>query len=692
MTKKNAARVGIDIGGTFTDFALEIGAKRFTAKVLTTPRAPEEAVMAGLKLVLGQAKLTPADIDIIIHGTTLATNSLIERKGARTAFITTEGFRDTLEIGIERRYELYDLTIGFPAPLVPRRWRFTVPERIAADGSVIKEIDLGAVAALVPTLRQLEIESVAIGFLHSYVNPQHELAAAELLERELPGVPVSCSAVVSPEMREYERFSTVCANAYVRPLISGYLDALETLLREEGYRCPLLLMLSSGGLTSAETAGRFPVRLVESGPAGGAIFSSHIARQCGYRSVVSFDMGGTTAKICLIDDFEPQNAQSFEVARIYRFKKGSGLPLRIPVVEMVEIGAGGGSVSRVDELGRIAVGPESAGAEPGPVCYARGGTAPTVTDANVVLGKIDPVTFAGGAMPLDADAAREAIETAIGAPLQLSAAHAAYGVSEMVDENMSNAARVHAVESGKEISERTLIAFGGGAPLHISRVAEKLGVKSFVIPIGAAVGSAVGFLRAPVSYEIVRSSYQRLDGFDLDHVNAMLAEMEEQAASVVRPAALDAEIAVQRSCLMRYTGQGHEIAVDVPNGTLTGASLDQLRASFDEGYRRLYSRTVPSSVEVITWIVKVTARSADGALPGTGEPETFAARPDGTRDMFDPSVGAEVEAQVFLRGNLKPGAEFRGPAVIVEPETTTVISSKYKARVNAHHYLECTVQ
>ncbi len=391
-----AARLGVDIGGTFTDVALEAGDRRFSAKILTTPDAPERAVIAAMHAVLRDAGLTPGDLSIIIHGTTLATNAIIERKGARTALVTTEGFRDTVEIRHENRFEQYDVNIDLPPPLVPRRLRFVVPERIDARGRVITPLDEAAVEAVAVKLSALGIESVAIGFLHSYTKPAHETRTRDILAARLPGVSFTLSCEVSPEMREYERFSTACANAYVQPMIGRYLRNLEERLGAEGFGCPLFLMLSGGGLTTVATAIRFPVRLVESGPAGGAIFASHIARQCGLDKVLSYDMGGTTAKICLIDDYRPQTSRAFEVARVYRFKKGSGLPLRIPVIEMVEIGAGGGSIARVDRLRRITVGPDSAGAAPGPACYGRGGEAPTVTDADLVLGRIDPTGFSGG--------------------------------------------------------------------------------------------------------------------------------------------------------------------------------------------------------------------------------------------------------------------------------------------------------
>src|SRR5438876_4138406 len=516
--RKAAGRLGVDIGGTFTDVALEvsdaIGERRFSAKILTTPEAPERAVIAAIREVLREAVLAPRDLSLIIHGTTLATNAIIERKGAKTALVTTEGFRDTIEIRHENRFEQYDVNIDLPPPLVPRRLHYVVPERINAQGGIVVPLDEGAVERLAERLAADRVDSVAIGFLHSFTNPAHEARARDILAAHLSNVTLTLSSEVSPEMREYERFSTACANAYVQPMMGRYLASLEELLRKEGFRCPLFLMLSGGGLTTVETAIRFPVRLVESGPAGGAIFASHIARQCGLDKVLSYDMGGTTAKICLIDEFQPQTSRAFEVARIYRFKKGSGLPLRIPVIEMVEIGAGGGSIARVDRLKRISVGPDSAGADPGPACYGRGGAAPTVTDADLLLGRIDPTGFSGGRMALDRAAAERAMQAHVAAPLDLALSLAAFGVSEIVDENMANAARVHAIESGKDARGRTLVAFGGAAPLHAARMADKLGLDRVLVPSNAGVGSAVGFLRAPIAYEIVRSQLQRLGAFD----------------------------------------------------------------------------------------------------------------------------------------------------------------------------------
>ncbi|MGH7047604.1 MAG: hydantoinase/oxoprolinase family protein [Stellaceae bacterium] len=682
-------RLGVDIGGTFTDVALELGEKRWSAKVLTTPEAPEQAVIEVVHRVLGEAGIGPADLAIMIHGTTLATNALIERKGARTALLTTEGFRDTIAIRHENRFEQYDVNIDLPPPLVPRRWRLPVRERIDAQGRVLLPLDEAGVVALADRLAAERIEAVAVGFLHSFTNPAHERRVGEILADRLPGIAVTLSSDVSPEMREYERFSTACANAYVQPLIGRYLGNLADRLRAEGFLCPLFLMLSGAGLTTIETAIRFPVRLVESGPAGGAMFAADIARRCNLDKVLSFDMGGTTAKICLLDNFEPQTSRTFEVARIYRFKKGSGLPLRIPVIEMVEIGAGGGSIARVDRLKRITVGPDSSGADPGPASYGHGGTAPTVTDADLVLGRIDPVEFSGGRMTLDRAAAETALRCRVAEPLHLAVELAALGVSEIVDENMANAARVHAIESGKDARGRTLVAFGGAAPLHAARMAEKLGLDRVVVPSQAGVGSAVGFLRAPIAYEIARSGLQRLDTFDPVTANGLLAAMRDEAERVVRRGTPDARLSETRSAFMRYRGQGHEIAVPLPVRRYTAADAATLRAAFEESYRRLYSRIIPGvEVEILSWVLLLGAPSPPGPADPVLSEVAYRPEPVAHRAVFDPELGEFVMVAIHERGTLRPGARIQGPAIITEDETSTIVTRAFTARINEFGYIE----
>jgi N-methylhydantoinase A len=685
------ARLGVDIGGTFTDVALEARGRRWSGKILTTPEAPERGVLDAIGTVLREANMTPADLSIIIHGTTLATNAIIERKGAKTALLTTEGFRDTVEIRHENRFEQYDVNIDLPPPLVPRRLRFPVRERVDASGRVLVPLDEQGVRDLADRLKALGVESLAIGFLHSFTNPAHERRARDILASRLPGVAITLSCDVSPEMREYERFSTACANAYVQPLMSRYLGNLERLLQERGFRCPLFLMLSGGGLATIDTAVRFPVRLVESGPAGGAIFASHIARECRLDKVLSYDMGGTTAKICLIDETRPQTSRVFEVARIYRFKKGSGLPLRIPVIEMVEIGAGGGSIARLDALRRITVGPDSAGADPGPACYGRGGTAPTVTDADLLLGRIDPAGFSGGRMKLDAAAAEAAMQREVAAPLDLSIALAALGVSEIVDENMANAARVHAIESGKDARGRTLVAFGGAAPLHAARIAEKLGLDRVLVPSYAGVGSAVGFLRAPIAYEIARSGLQRLDAFDADGANRLLAEMRAEAEAIVRRGAADMPLTETRSALMRYRGQGHEIVVELPSRSYHAEDAAMLRDRFENAYRRLYHRVIPGvEVELLSWVLLLSAPPPAEAEAPPPVPAASTPSPARRRAVCDHETGEAVEVGIYERTNLRPGMVITGPAVIVEDETSTVVTRLFDAKIDAFGYIELT--
>ena len=685
-----SARLAVDIGGTFTDLALEHAGNRTTLKVLTTPSAPEQGVITGTRAILQAAKLAASDIAILLHGTTLATNAVIERKGARTALITTQGFRDVLAMGNESRYDQYDLNIVLPEPLVPRHLRLPVPERLDNEGKIKLPLDEDAVRALVPILKREKVESIAIGFLHAFVNPVHERRTRDILTAALPDVPVSLSCEVSPEMREWERFSTTAANAYVQPLMASYLTRLETGLRELGMSAPIFLMLSGGGLTTIETACRFPIRLVESGPAGGAIFSAHVARQCGLENVLSFDMGGTTAKICLIDHYKPQTSRSFEVARVGRFRKGSGLPLRIPVIEMVEIGAGGGSLAHVDAMGRIGVGPESAGADPGPACYGNGGLHPAVTDANLTLGRYDPARFAGGSMALNAEAARDALSRDVGGKLALSADMAALGVVEMVDENMANAARVHAIESGKTYEGRTLIAFGGGGPVHGFRVAEKVGIDRVLVPSGAGVGSAIGFLRAPVGYEVVRSLYQRFSTFDVAAVNGLLSEMESEAAAVVAAGSFGAPTAQTRIAFMRYVGQGHEIPVALPARVLKAEDVPAIRAEYDAQYSRFYDRPVPGSdVEIMSYAVLVATIPDIDTTAQTAKHDSTAV-PVRTQQVRDTVTAEIADWAIYDRAALSPGARLSGPAIIAEDETSTLVGPGWSAEINGFGYIELT--
>ena len=687
-----SVRLAVDIGGTFTDVALEGPPGQFTVKTLTTRDNPEEGVLNGVRQVLSEAAIGPGAVDIIIYGTTLATNLLIERQGSPVALLTTRGFRDSIEIRNENRFEQYDVNIDLPSPLVPRSLRFGVPERIGAAGQVLLPLDGNHIAQLVPDLQRHGVKSVAIGFLHSYRNSDHEQRARDIILAEAPELEVTLSSEVAPEMREFERISTACANAYVQPLMSNHLRSLDALLREDGFDCPLFLMLSGGGITTLDTAVRFPVRLVESGPAGGAIFSSYIANLLGLREVLSYDMGGTTAKICLIDEGQPQTSRSFEVAREYRFLKGSGIPLKIPVIEMVEIGAGGGSIAGVDAMNRINVGPESAGSEPGPASYGLGGAAPTVTDADVILGRIDPDNFAGGSMRLDAGAAGQVLDQVIGKRIGFETAYAAMGVSEIVDENMANAARVHAIESGKSIEKRALVAFGGAAPIHASRLGEKLNIDRIVIPPGAGVGSALGFLRAPVAYEVIRSHYQRLDQLDVGQTNQLIQTMRDEAYSVVSLGAGGQETQETRTAFMRYMGQGHEVSVEIPvvvrQAELDNDAPENLRVAFEKEYHRLYERIIPGlEVEILTWTLLVTTLRHEETLNLDEQEEPAEARPIGQRLVMNPERGEFEQAPVFDRSILQPGNRIDGPAVIVEKDTATVVSSRFRARVIRSGYI-----
>ena len=681
-------RLAVDIGGTFTDIVLDSESGRHTAKVLTTPRAPEAGVFEALEVVFARSGAAPGEVDVFVHGTTLATNALIERKGARTAFLTTRGFRDILEMGFEKRFEQYDVFMDKPDPLVPRPLRHEVAERVSARGRVLVPLDRGQVREIGAACRAAGVDAVAVGLMHSYAHPAHEEAIREVLAAELPDATVCLSSEVCPEIREYERFSTTCANAYVRPLISGYLHRLREGLVDRGMTCPFYLMMSGGGVTTVEHAARFPVRLVESGPAGGAILAAHVARECGLTQALSLDMGGTTAKICLIENGAPERSRTFEVARRYRDLKGSGLPVRVPVIEMVEIGAGGGSIARVDNMSRLRVGPESAGSEPGPACYGRGGSKATVTDANLVLGKLDPERFAGGKIGLEADRAADALAREVGAPMALAGLWPAVGVVEMVDENMANAARVHAIERGKVIGRHTMIAFGGGAPLHAGRLAQKLGIGRVVIPRGAGVGSAIGFLLAPIAYEVVRSRVIDFREFDAGVINAMLDEMRAEATAVVRAGApAGADLTVSRVVELRYVGQGHDLRVALDDGPLTLDHGRLLESRFEDRYRAVYGLTIDGlDIQSVSWSVTVATAAtpaARAAMPEARSP----AQAESSRSIYDSGLGEMVNCSVYPRFELGPGMEVEGPAIIAEDETSTYVPASFSAALDSFGYI-----
>jgi len=673
-------RIGADVGGTFTDIVIEFDDGSYSStKVLTTQTAPEVGILDGISRIVDQEGVSLGDVDQIIHGTTLATNALIERRGAKTALVTTAGFRDVVETRTESRFEQYDLDIVLPSPLIERADRHVVTERLNARGDVLVPFDEDGARALVERIAAGGYESVAIGFIHSYVNPVNEQRFRDLLLAELPDIACSISSAVSPQMREFERFNTVCANAYVQPLMASYLMRLRDELAVRGAACPLHLIHSGGGLMSVASAAAFPVRLVESGPAGGAIFAADLAKRYGRDRVLSFDMGGTTAKIALIENHTPATATTFEVDRTARFKKGSGMPISIPVIEMIEIGAGGGSIASVDSLGQIRIGPHSAGSEPGPASYGLGGNDATVTDANVQLGRLHADTFGAKDIALSPALAAEALDRSIGARLGLSPADAARGVAEVVDENMTNAARVHAVENGKDLSGYSMIAFGGGGPLHASRLLDKLGLDELIVPPDAGVGSAVGFLRAPFAYEAVRSFYTTTTNFDVDSANRVLAELTDEAMTFVRQGT-DADVVVERHVAMRYKGQGWEIPVRLDEAPFDEMAAELLAAAFTKAYEEFFGRAIDHlAIEAVSWSVRV-ASVVD--TPPTVELVTSGGPPLTTIDsqpLFDPVTRTDLDGVRLERAALPAGTQVNGPAVIVEPQTTTILASHHRA-------------
>ena len=674
--------MGVDVGGTFTDIAISAGDRIHTAKTLTTPERPVAGILEGIGYALDATGLEPAGFRSVIHGTTLATNALIERRGARVGAITTDGFRDILEIGYERRYDQYDINIGQPDRIVPRDRVLGVRERIGVSGEIIEVLDEGSLVRAIEQLLDDGVESVAVCLLHSYQNPAHERRVRERLAELAPALPVSLSAEVSPEVREFDRLCTTVCNAYVKPLMASYLGELETALAEQGFDCPLFVITSGGGITTPRTAKRFPVRLVESGPSGGAILAARVAAQRDIADVLSFDMGGTTAKVCLIEDARPRSSRSFEIDRADRCLKGSGIPARIPVIEMIEIGAGGGSIAAVDPLGRLRVGPHSASSDPGPACYGRGGEAPTVTDSDLVSGYLDPAGFAEGRLELRPELARAAIECAIAKPLDTTVNAGADGISKAVDEAMANAARIHAVEQGKNLGQCTMVAFGGNGALHATRVAEKVGIGEIIVPPSPGVGSAVGFLYAPVAYEIVRSRHVRIDAFPHDEINRLLRDLEGEAREVVSAGAPGENLEVRRIAFMRYAGQGHEIEIGIPAGDIGEQNLPELAGRFESEYARLFARAVPGMrIEIMNWSVTVSNVAPPTRIVADGS-ESRRVVATGHRELCTGGTGERIRAGVFMRGHLRPGDEIGGPALVVEPQTTTFVSAGFTARID----------
>jgi len=676
-------RVGIDIGGTFTDM-LWVGEDGVAVigKTLTTPGDPSLAVENALRTVL-QASSAKSERGTLIHGTTLVTNALIERKGAPTALLTTVGFRDAVEIGREHRYELYDLNLDLPKPLVPRHLRFDVPERIAADGALIQALDEKFLRRLVSELSAKGIKAIAVSYLNSFRNPVHERRTAEIIGEVAPHIRVSLSSEVVAEIREFQRTSTTVANVYVQERVADYLAQLQARLDQIGFVGNFFIMLSSGGIATRDTASRFPVRLLESGPAAGALAAAQAGLLSGHQDLLSFDMGGTTAKLCVIEDGQPAKTHEFEVDRVYRFRKGSGLPVRIPVIDMIEIGAGGGSIARIDSLGLLKVGPDSSGADPGPVCYGLGGTEPTVTDADLVLGYLDADYFLGGKMQLDVEGARTALAR-LGTKLGMSVEQAAWGIHQIVNENMANAARAHLGERGKDPRRMPMYAFGGAGPVHGYRVAEILRLPAIISPFGAGVGSTFGLLSAPLAFDFVRSAYSRLDHLDWGFANRLLDEMAEEGGDVLERSGLSAEqISYKRSADMRYVGQGHEVAVMLPDGVLSAEHLSRISKLFNDAYRALYGREGPDvPLEVINWRVVASGPRPELnlKLPTNRRREGNARR--GFRRAYFPEPGEYIETAVYDRYALDVGMEFIGPGIVEERESTLIVGARGKARVD----------
>jgi len=682
-------RAGVDIGGTFTDLLLldEQTGEMLIGKILTTPDDPSVAVIQGLRALFQERQLDPASITAAIHGTTLITNAIIERKGAKTALLTTQGFRDALEIGREKRYDIYDIFLENPEPLVPRALRREVAERLDETGRVLVPLNRMQVLDVVQALVQEGVEALAVCLLHSFRNPTHERVVREVVASEFPSLVLSLSSDVMPEIREYERTSTTVANVYVKPIARRYLARLRTEVQELGVRGELYIMLSNGGITTCETASEYPIRLIESGPAAGALAAGFYSQLQGLEHVISFDMGGTTAKICVIDQGQPMVTTEFEVARVYRFKKGSGLPVKVPVIEMIEIGAGGGSIARVDQLGLLKVGPDSAGATPGPACYGLGGDEPTVTDADLLLGYLDPAYFLGGKMRLDRARAEDAIRARIAEPLGVDLTRAAWGIHHVVHENMANAARIHLVERGRDQRRYSLIAFGGAGPVHAYRVAEKLKLRQIICPLAAGVTSALGFLVAPMAFDFVQTYLTTLRGIDFAHLHAILEEMEARGRALLQQAGVAEEaMRVTRSADMRYLHQGFEINVPIPHGRLGPADIPRLQADFDREYARMYKRLNPGvDVEALNWRVVVAGPRPTITLKQAAGPHLpLEAAHKGERPAYFPETAGYLTCPVYDRYQLAPGMALRGPAIIEERESTVVVGPGARVEVDSY--------
>lgn len=686
-------RLAIDIGGTFTDVVAETPAGMSSVKVLTTPHAPEQGALDGVGRLLDELSLSYGDITAVIHGTTLATNALIERRGAKTAFVTTAGFRDVLEMRYEKRFDQYALDIQMPEPLVPRPLRFGLNERVLADGSVLVAPQDDDIEQLADRLKAENIEAVALGFLHSYRNASHEAYVAERLQALLGDKVTICqSAEVAGEIREYERFSTVCANAYVRPVMARYLQQLQSQLQDRGFGGSLLMMLSGGGLTTLEQAVRFPIRLLESGPAGGVALAAHVSREVGSRKTLSLDIGGTTAKICFIENGLPKTTRRFEVARAWRDVKGSGLPVRIPTVELVEIGAGGGSIASIDALGRLKVGPRSAGSDPGPAAYGRGGEDATITDSHLTVGNISADGFAGGMIKLAPDRAPAAIAKHVQDPMGIASVEpAAAGIIELADETMANAARVHGVELGLDVASFDLLVSGGGGALHAARIAEKLGIRRIIVPQDAGVGSAVGFLRSPVAFESVISIISRLDEIDTQALTERVHQQLESVRSIVEKAVQSDRIITVIKAELRYQGQGLELFLDLPEGSDFAAGLSELESRFQARYEAMVGfklKNIP--IELVS--VSVSAREALQPKSATDQQQNRTSEETGSRNIYDLKAKQFLAYSVVKRTALDDSI-FDGPAVVSEAQTTTLVRPDWTVHRSAlgHLVLERSV-
>ncbi|MEW5864146.1 MAG: hydantoinase/oxoprolinase family protein [Pseudomonadota bacterium] len=684
-------RIGIDVGGTFTDFVLleDATGRIETYKCLTTPRDPSEAMIGGLRALEQRLPGTIARLEELIHGTTLVINAIIERKGARTGLVTTRGFRDVLELGREIRYAAYDALARMPEPLVPRERRLEVAERLRADGAVLEPLDEAQARETARALARLGAESVAVCLLHSYENPVHERALKRILAEALPGVPLSISSEVLPQIREYERTSTTVANAYVKPLTESYLRRLRGRLAAEGFRGRLFIMLSSGGVTSAETAAEFPVRIIESGPTAAVIAGQYFSRLFDVPEMFCFDMGGTTAKSCLIQNGVAGVVPTFEVGRVERFQKGSGLTIQVPVVDLMEIGAGGGSIARASRFGTLQVGPESAGAEPGPICYGRGGADPTVTDADLLLGYLDPDYFLGGAMTLDAEAARRAVEERLARPLGVDLVEALWGIHDLVNETMAAAAKTHIAERGGNPAQLTLAAFGGAGPVHAAGLAQKLGAPRIVVPPNAGVGSALGFFTAPRCFDLVRSHKVELARADFARVEALFRELEAEGEATLRRAGAEGPIEYARAIEARFVGQGSETVFAVPERDFSRLAREEIRRRFDAEYTRLYGRTYPEApVEFVSYRVRASLPVKPLELPRLAAGARRAADAlKGKRRAYSRQARAFVPFAVYDRYRLGPGAQLAGPALIEEREATVLVPEGARARVDEYGFL-----